>query len=209
LDPARSAAASRAGGPGASVDSVVQLRRWTREEYERLAEVGLLGPNERVELIEGEIVAMPPQRSQHAIGVCLAQEAFGALFRTGFSIRIQLPLALGPRSEPEPDVAVVVGMARDFVAAHPTSALLVLEVSDTTLSFDRETKGSLYAAAGIPEYWIVDLVHRQLEVYREPGPMPETRFGFGYRSRTVVLPGQSVLVPGPSEASLAVDELLP
>src|SRR5262245_8562612 len=106
----------------------VQLRRWTRGEYDRLAELGILGPDERVELIDGEIVQVPPQQSRHATGVCLAMDALGLTFGAGFTIRVQLPLALGQYSEPEPDVAVVVGTARDYAEAHPTSALLVVEV---------------------------------------------------------------------------------
>lgn len=92
--------------------SAVQLRRWTREEYQRLADVGLLGPDERVELIEGEIVEAPPQLSRHATGVCLANDALRAAVGTGFIVRVQLPLALGQYSQPEPDVAVVVGAPR-------------------------------------------------------------------------------------------------
>jgi Uma2 family endonuclease len=187
----------------------VQPRRWTRQEYEQLAALGVLRPDERVELIEGEIVAMPPQLSRYTTGVYLASEALRAIFGAGFVVRVQSPLALGQYSEPEPDVAVVAGSARDFADAHPTSALLVVEVSDTTLSFDRQRKASLYAAAGIPEYWILNLVHRQLEVHREPDPMPDTTYGFGYRTRTIVLAGGVVAVPGRSDTHLAIADLLP
>jgi Uma2 family endonuclease len=193
---------------GAEVDAV-QPRRWTRQEYEQLGELGVLGPDEHVELIGGEIVQVPPQQSRHATGVCLAEEALRVAFGAGVVVRVQLPLALGQYSEPEPDVAVVAGSLRDFVADHPTSALLVVEIAEATLSFDRNTKASLYAAAGIPEYWIVNLVHRQLEMHREPGPMPEARFDFGYRVRTIALPGEEVDVPGTVGSRLAVDDLLP
>ncbi|HLH23093.1 MAG TPA: Uma2 family endonuclease [Chloroflexota bacterium] len=189
--------------------SAVELRRWTREEYERLADLGLLHPDERVELIEGEIVKVPPQLSRHATGVCLAGDALRAVFGEGYTVRVQLPLALGQYSEPEPDAAVVVGDVRDFVAAHPTSAVLVVEVSDTTLSFDRDAKGSLYAAAGIPEYWIVNLVDYWLEVYREPSAIPGARYGSGYRSRVIALPGENVDAPALAGSRVAVDDLLP
>jgi Uma2 family endonuclease len=187
----------------------VQPRRWTRQEYEQLGVLGVLGPDEHVELIGGEIVQVPPQQTRHATGVYLAQVALSAVFRAGFLVRVQLPLALGQYSEPEPDVAVVAGSPRDFVADHPTSALLVVEVADTTLSFDRNAKASLYAAAGIPEYWIVNLVHRQLEMHREPGPMVEAQFDFGYRVRTIALPGEEVGVPGTAGSRVTVDDLLP
>jgi Uma2 family endonuclease len=189
--------------------STAQLRRWTRQEYEHLGEIGVLRPDERVELIEGEIVEKPLQLSRHATGVRLAQDALRLAFGPGFDVRAQLPLALGEYSEPEPDVAVVVGGPRDYAETHPTAALLVVEVSDSTLSFDRDTKGSLYAAASIPEYWIVDLAHRRLEIYRDLCASPEARYGFGYRTRTVALPGEVVATPTPSGSHVAVDDLLP
>ncbi|HEY7059846.1 MAG TPA: Uma2 family endonuclease [Chloroflexota bacterium] len=192
-----------------AVASAVRPRRWTREEYERLGQLGVLRPDERVELIEGEIIAMPPQLGPHATGVCLALDVLRAIFGTGFTVRIQMPLALGQYSEPEPDVAVVAGSPREFVKDHPTSALLVVEVSDSTLRFDREVKSSHYAAAGIPHYWLVNLVDRQLEMHREPGSLPDARYGFGYRTRTIALPGETVDAPAPAAARLAVDDLLP
>lgn len=192
-----------------AVASAVRPRRWTREEYERLGELGVLGPDERVELIEGEIFAMPPQGSPHATGIRLSLRALRRAYGEEFDVSSQLPLALGQYSEPEPDVAVVAGSARDFVKEHPSSALLVVEVSDSTLRFDRETKGSLYTAAGIPHYWLVNLVDRQLEMYRDPGPLPEARYGHGYRTRTIALPGEAVDVPAPATARVAVDDLLP
>ncbi len=146
-----------------SAQTTVRVRRWTRDEYERLGDLGVLGPEERVELIDGVVYQMPPQHSRHATGVRLTEIALSKAFGEGFDVRAQLPLALGDYSEPEPDMAVVIGDARDFTDAHPATALLVVEVSETTLAFDRETKSSLYAAAGIPEYWIVNLVDRRLE----------------------------------------------
>ena len=132
-----------------------------------MVETGLLGPEDRVELIHGEILTMSPQKSAHATGVQLVGDALRAVFGTGFVVRTQLPLALGGESEPEPDVAVVTGSARDFRDAHPTTAHLVVEVAEASLDFDRGAKKSVYAAAGIGEYWIVDLPNRMLEVYRE------------------------------------------
>ena len=187
----------------------VQVRRWTRQEYEQLGELGVLGPEERVELIEGEIYEMPPQLSRHTTGVRAAQETLRVGFGAGFDIRAQFPLALGQYSEPEPDVAVVRGSFLDYVSEHPTSAVLVVEVSETTLAFDREVKASLYAAAGIPEYWISNLVHGQLEILRDPGLMPETRFGYAYRSRTIARPGETVTTLPPTSVQVAVDDLLP
>ncbi|MBI2941227.1 MAG: Uma2 family endonuclease [Chloroflexi bacterium] len=189
--------------------SAVKVRRWTREEYKRLAEVGVLHEDDPVELIEGEIVEMVPQGSGQMTGICLSETALQAAFGSGCHVRVQGPLALGLHSEPEPDLAVVSGGPRDYAAAHPGTALLVLEVAEATLSYDRQTKGSLYAQHGIPEYWILDLAHRQLEVYRDPGPVAEAEFGFAYRTRMICLPGDIVSPLARPDARVAVADILP
>jgi len=147
-----------------------------------MVEAGVLAPGERAELIDGEVLAMPPQGSLHATAVRLAEEALRAAFGAGYDIRVQMPLALDPSSEPEPDVAVVRGSPRDYRDAHPTSALLVVEVADTTLGYDRDQKGSLYARAGVAEYWIVNLLDRRVEVCRDPTPESQARYGWTYRN---------------------------
>jgi len=111
-------------------------------------------------------------------------------------------------SDAEPDISVVPGTPRDYTE-HPTGALLVVEVSETTLAYDRGRKGSLYAAAGIQDYWIVNLVDRQLEVYRDPVPDPNESSGFRYNTRTVFLSGQSASPLAAPAASIAVADLLP
>ena len=189
--------------------SAVQARRWTRQQYDRMIEAGVLTPEDRVELIEGEILAMTPQGSAHATGVSLAQEALRAAFGPRVYVRVQLPLALGSDSEPEPDVAVVAGSVRDYRDAHPQSALLVVEVADTTLAYDRDRKGSLYARAGVPEYWIVNLAESLVEVHRDPILMPQERFGWQYRSVDRFGPGDSIAPLSLPRARIAVADLLP
>lgn len=145
-----------------------EARRWTVAEYHQAADAGLFRPEERLELIEGEIYAMTPQKSLHAAVISLVQFALESAFGRGHFVRIQLPLTLGSNSEPEPDLAVVPGKPRDYLAGHPTSAALAVEIAEATLAFDRRRKAALYARAGIPEYWIVNLVDEVLEVYRGP-----------------------------------------
>ncbi|MBI3726405.1 Uma2 family endonuclease, partial [bacterium] len=147
-----------------------QVRRFTRTEYERMAEHGILSADERVELVNGEIVVMSPQAARHAIVMHLIAEALKRAFGRGHFVRIQVPLALGPYSEPEPDVAVVAGSPDDYLNDHPKTAVLVVEVSDTTLAKDRGAKLGDYAAAGIEDYWVVNLkaVPPVIEVYRKP-----------------------------------------
>jgi Uma2 family endonuclease len=148
--------------------SAVQLKRWSRHAYDEMIKAGIFGPDERIELVEGEIVEMSPQDPPHSVGVLVVEEALRRAFPVGFHVRAQLPLALDDDSEPEPDLAVVRGDIRDYVANHPATAVLIVEVAHSTLDYDRRRKARIYARAGIPEYWIVNLVDRVVEVYREP-----------------------------------------
>jgi Uma2 family endonuclease len=183
-----------------SVD--VLTRRWTRDEYYRMADSGILRPDDRVELIDGEILTMAPQKSPHATAMQLAYEALREAFGDGFHVRPQLPLALDETNEPEPDLAVVAGSPRDYAEDHPSTAVLVVEVAETSLGFDRGVKKALYARFGIPEYWIVDLIERLVEVYRSPqGP--------DYREQRVLTDADSIAPFGPPAAVIAVADLLP
>ncbi|HVT19458.1 MAG TPA: Uma2 family endonuclease [Thermoanaerobaculia bacterium] len=148
--------------------ATVKTHRWTREQYERLAEAGLLRPEQRVELVDGVIYDMTPQSSLHATAVSLAENALQKLFPEGFDIRVQMPLVLAADSEPEPDLAVVPGTPRDYRDAHPSYAVLIVEVAGASLAHDRRRKAPLYARAGIPELWILDFTSSVLTVYREP-----------------------------------------
>ncbi|HMS83221.1 MAG TPA: Uma2 family endonuclease [Nitrospira sp.] len=149
-------------------EPAVQIKHWTRREFDRMAEVGIFGPDDHVQLIEGDIVTMTPQNSPHASAIGKTQRVLERLFGTSVWVRVQMPLVVDPDSEPEPDLAVVPGAPEDYRDAHPSSALLVIEVSDTTLSLDRHRKRAIYARAGIREYWIVNLADRCVEVYRDP-----------------------------------------
>ncbi|HEV8580022.1 MAG TPA: Uma2 family endonuclease [Thermoanaerobaculia bacterium] len=179
----------------------VDVHRWTREEYERMVEDGYFRPDERVELVNGIIYEMSPQKSWHAAAIQALQEFLGPVFKEGYNLRVQMPLALGLHSEPEPDVAVVQGHWRDYRDSHPSTAVLVIEVADTTLLYDRE-KSAVYARAEIPEYWIVNRIDGCLEVYREPR-------NEAYQSRTVLEAVASVSPLARPEASLRVGDFLP
>ena len=180
----------------------VRTYRWTRREYERLGETGVLPPDARVELIDGELIEMSPQGSRHFTAITLVEEALRRIFEAGFLVRVQGPLDLGALNQPEPDVAVVEGGARDYAEAHPTEAVLVVEVSDTTLAFDQTRKLAVYAGAGLPEYWIVNLIENTLEVYRDP-------VGETYRTKTTYTASDTVAPAAKPEATVAVADLLP
>jgi Uma2 family endonuclease len=183
--------------------SAISLKRWTREEYDRLIAAGVLSPEERVELLEGDIVRMWPQGPAHALTIRNTEEALRAVFRVGFDVRVQLPFDGGENSEPEPDVAVVRGHRRDYSHAHPTTAVLLVEISDSTLDYDRRRKGPSYARANVLEYWIVNLVDRLVEVYRDPTT------DRGYQTLERYRPGEAISPLVVPLASVAVDELLP
>lgn len=185
-----------------STSPAVALRRFTRDEYDRMIAAGLFQPEERLELIDGQIVEMSPQGSRHSTAVRLTEKALAAAFGDGFDIRVQMPLALDERSEPEPDVAVVPGSTRDYRDAHPSRALLVVEAADKTLRFDRGRKLALYARCGIPEVWIVNLVDTTVEVHRDPD-------GARYRSRSVQASGASISPSASPGVRIAVVDLLP
>jgi Uma2 family endonuclease len=143
-----------------------RIRPLRREEYDRMVDLGLFG-DERVELLAGMLVEMSPQGSRHAEAISRVSRVFFRLDLDGrAAVRIQLPLALGDLSEPEPDLAVV--PAGDYAAAHPSTALLVVEVADSSIRKDQRLKGPLYAAHGLAEYWIVNLDEDVVEVRREP-----------------------------------------
>jgi Uma2 family endonuclease len=180
--------------------------RWTRDQYYRMAEAGIIGPEESVELIDGEIIdKVCPQKSPHALGVRLAEKALSIAFGSDYDIRSQLPLTISETAEPEPDVLVAKGDARSFADHHPTPANteLVVEVADSSLAFDRGKKASMYAAAGVYDYWIVNLVDRQVEVLTEP--VGE----FGYRSTRVYRDGDTIEAPDMLATAVAVKDLLP
>ncbi len=177
----------------ATVDEVEPRgRRWTRDEFYRLAELGFF-QDQRVELIEGVIYQMPAQKNLHSMGITLTHDALRAVFGPNYWVRAQMSLDLSPFSVPDPDLAVVAGGLRSHdPQATPTIALLIVEVSESSLPFDRTHKMSLYAASGIEDYWILNLVDRQLEVYRKAAPDKAQPYGFGYTSRTILDPSDTV-----------------
>jgi len=145
-----------------------EQRRISVAEYHRMVEVGILGEDDRVELLEGVLVAMPPMGEPHAWTL---QELNHLLIRAlpdGYRVRPQLPVTLGNYSEPQPDLAIVALRDDDPHTDHPESALLVIEVAVSSLRYDRSAKGPVYARWGIPEYWIVDVEGRAIEVHKDP-----------------------------------------
>ena len=185
-----------------------RIHQWTRDEYYKMAEAGLFD-GKHVELIEGQVIEMSPMGSPHITAVTLVGDVLRQVFMVGYFVRVQGPLDCGELSEPEPDVAVIVGNVRDYTDAHPTTAALVVEVADTSLAYDRTTKASLYAKAGTADYWIVNLIERRLEVYRHPTIDAAQPYGFGYAEITVFTATDNVAPLAMPQALIAVAEVLP
>jgi Uma2 family endonuclease len=184
-------------------------RRWTSKEFYPLLDLGFF-LDQRVELIEGEILVMSAQKNLHPLSIKLTEDSLNVAFGVGYWVRVQMSLDLTPFSVPDPDLAVVEGSPRDHnTPDNPTSALLIAEVSETTLRYDRGRKASLYARVNIADYWIVNLVQRQLEVYRNPVPDGNQAYGFGYADVMVLGPNDYVSPLAAPQARIAVADFLP
>jgi len=183
-------------------------RRWRRVEYERLIDLGAFDEDEPLELIGGHLIVAEPKGSPHAAAVGMAGDALRAALPPGWIVRIQDPVALDEESVPEPDAAVVRGRHADYRHAHPSRPVLIIEVAESSLRFDRIEKGSLYARAGIVDYWVVNLVDRVLEVYREPGADVTAPYGWRYMSVERFTPPSSVTPLGVPAAPISVGALL-
>ena len=186
----------------------VATRRLRRAEYDRLIDLGMfLG--ERIELLDGLLVVAEPQNSPHMATVIHVAEVLRAAFGPGWHARVQGPLALDDASEPEPDIAMVRGRPLDYAGEHPATAPLVVEVANSSLRLDRRIKAGLYARAGVPEYWIVNLVEGVLEVHRNPQPAPDQEFGAAYHVVERYDRTMTVVPLAAPAASIMVGSLLP
>ncbi len=147
-------------------------RRFTVEQYERMVETGVLRADERVELLDGEVVEMPPIGPPHASRVDRCNAYLGRQLGADLIIRVQSPLRLSDLSMPEPDITILREHVDFYGTAHPTVAdvLLLVEVGDSSARFDREVKLPLYAAASVIEVWLLDVGARAISVFRDPGP---------------------------------------
>ena len=183
-------------------------RLWTRSEFNKMAEAGLF-QGRHVELVEGQVIEMSPMGSLHATAVALVGRTLEREFGAGFFARWQMPFDAGELSEPEPDVAIIQGDVRDFTKAHPGTAVLIVEVAETSLKYDRTEKAGLYAKVGIADYWILNLVDRQLEVCREPEEDASQPHGFRFSLVTIHKSGGSVATLAANGLIINVDDLLP
>jgi Uma2 family endonuclease len=179
-------------------------RLFTVDEYYRMAEAGILCEDDRVELIEGEIIEMPPIGSPHASVVARLNSLFPRRLTPEVAIvAIQTPIRLGGRTEPVPDICLLKPRSDFYSKEHPDASdvLLLIEVSDTTLAYDTGRKQALYADAGISEYWVIDVNGRRIEVYRGPA-------SGNYKQRLIMQPGESIAPLAFPDLTIAVSDVL-
>lgn len=184
-------------------------RKFTIEEYHRLVDLGFFTENDRIELIRGEIVEMAPRRTPHSVSNSLLWKQLYNSIAQQAEIRVQEPIVLPSNSEPEPDLVIAKKKDDNYLSAHPraTDVILVIEISDSTLKYDQETKLSLYAEAKINYYWIVNLVDNHLEVYTNP--FADAQNNFGYKSKNIFLPNEHIAIPDLDRASLELANIFP
>lgn len=174
------------------------------DAYFDLVRQGVLDEDDRVELLDGVIVAEPPMDPPHATGITMVAEALRSAVATRALIRIQSPFIAGFHSAPEPDVAVVSGGPATYLNHHPSSALLVVEVSQSSLKQDRLSKSRIYAGAQVPEYWILNLRDDCIEVFRTPDAAQRV-----YCERVIAQRGDHLRLVALPDVGVAVDDLLP
>ncbi len=178
--------------------------RYSVEQYFDLVTQGVLRPDDRVELLEGVIVAEPPIDPPHASGTTRVDTVLRRVLGGRAVVRNQLPFIVGGYSVPEPDVAVVPGREADYDTRHPTQALLIVEVAASSLQQDRLTKSRIYAAALVPEYWVLNLRDRCVEVFRAPDAAQRL-----YRDRCVAQPDETIELVALPGVMVPVGDLLP
>lgn len=180
------------------------LRLFTTNEYEKMAEAGILDEDERVELIAGRILQMSPKGLGHAVASDRANRCLLTRLGGRAIVRNQNPIRLDDASEPEPDLVLAEPHEKEYADHHPTAAevLLVLEVADSSLAYDRNAKSTLYSRAGIPQFLILNLKAREIEDYRDPEPD-------GYRTKETYRSDENFALLAFPDVSISVAELLP
>ncbi|WP_445632117.1 Uma2 family endonuclease [Nostoc sp. DSM 114167] len=189
--------------------NVVTPKRFTIAEYHQLIELGFFTEGDRIELIRGELIQMTAKGTPHTVCSSILCRQLDRLLGDQAVIRGQDPITLPNQSEPEPDVVIARGRDEDYLAHHPypEDILLVIEISDKTLDYDQTTKLSLYAEAGISDYWIVNLPDSQLERHSQPYQNAQNKFS--YLSKQISLSNQSVAIPGFEDTLLDLNRLFP
>lgn len=187
-----------------NTETTLPLRLWTVEEYHRMAEAGIFGADERVELLEGKIIWMIAKGTAHRSAVGRTDKLLQNRLGNRAWVSIQDPIQLNERSEPEPDIAVVKVDPLDYADHHPTPSevYLIIEVANSSLKLDCETKAKAYSQAGITDYWVLDVTSRQLHVFREPSQE-------GYENQVILAEDATISPLEFPDLQIVVLEMLP
>ncbi|RUT10056.1 hypothetical protein DSM106972_005510 [Dulcicalothrix desertica PCC 7102] len=189
--------------------AIAQAKRFTLDEYHKLAEIGFFHEDSRIELIKGEIIQMAAKGKAHETCLRRLLKELPKLVGGRATLQSQAPVTLPPNSEPEPDFAIVKNSSDDYFSGHPTpeDVLLVMEVSDSSIDYDQDVKLPLYAEAGIFDYWIFNLADNQLECYSEP--YQDNQGKYNYRNKRIELPSQTVKLPCFPDLSIDLNKIFP
>lgn len=189
--------------------SIITAKRFTIDEYNRLAELGFFDEDDRVELIRGEIIPMAAKGTLHSTFSRRLIRELSRLISNRGTLQSQDPISINPDSEPEPDVAILRNKDDDYLSFHPTpqDVLLLIEIADYSLRYDQEVKLQLYAEAGISNYWIFNLIENCLETYNET--FRDLQGKFGYRRKVIYLPNESLDLPCFPELVLDLSQIFP
>jgi Uma2 family endonuclease len=187
-----------------STEAPFTIRKWTVKEYHKLGEMGFFQPEERVELVSGNIIKMSAKGTAHTSALGRTDRLLQNLFGNLAWVRMQDPIALDDNSEPEPDIAVVRIDPFDYATHHPTPSevYLIIEVADSSLAYDREIKANIYARSGIADYWVLNVNERQLHVFREPADD-------GYQSEVILGETANISPLQFPTFNIAIREMLP
>ncbi|MGA9383064.1 MAG: Uma2 family endonuclease [Phormidium sp.] len=189
--------------------TVTKAKKFTIDEYHRLTELGFFSEDDRVELIRGEIIQMAAKNTLHSVCNTRLYRELLNLIQKQAIIRRQEPIIISNNNEPEPDLVIARNQDDDYLEAHPrpNDILLLIEIADSSLKYDQDVKLTLYAEAGISNYWIFNLVANYLEYYSEP--YQDQKRNFGYRRKVIFLPNESVNLPSFPELSLDLSKVFP
>lgn len=189
--------------------NIAQAKRFTIDDYHKLAKLGFFHEDDHIELINGEIIQMVAKGTAHETCLRKLWKELPKLIGDRATLQSQAPITLPPNSEPEPDFAIVRNRTDDYLSAHPSPSdvLLVMEVADSSLSYDQDVKIHLYAKAGITDYWIFNLFDNHLECYSEP--YQDSQGKYGYLNKRIVLAKMAIAFPCFPDLSLDLSRVFP
>jgi Uma2 family endonuclease len=189
--------------------TTIQVKSFTLEEYHQLTEIGFLKEDDHIQLINGELIEMVSKGRSHETCLRNLLRELPKVIKDRATLQSQAPISIPPKSEPEPDFAIIKNRDDNYLSSHPEGSdiLLIIEVADSSIDYDQKVKIPLYAKAGIVDYWIFNLLDNCLECYSEPYQNKQSEFG--YSSKRIVLPNQVISLPCFPDLQLDLSKIFP